>query len=198
MSAYKLIFVIFFTIGAYGKTILFLGDSLTEGYGIDKSKSYPQLLINKLRSEGQKELKFINGSVSGSTSASASSRLRWFLKSKPDVLVLALGANDGLRGIDPSSTYKNLEKVIKKAKDQKVKVLLLGLRMPPNYGAKYTSDFENIFKKLANKYDLVFVPYLLKNVAGEKDLNQEDGIHPNEKGHEVMMKNVYPKLKSIL
>jgi acyl-CoA thioesterase-1 len=180
------------------KTIVFIGDSLTEGYGIDKNKSYPALIEKKLVADGHQNLKIINGSVSGSTSASGLSRLKWFKKAKPDIVVLALGANDGLRGIRAEVTFKNLEKVIKLANESEIKLLLVGLRMPPNYGKEYTEEFANVFSRLAKKYKLPFVPQLLKGVAGEASLNQEDGIHPNEKGSLKMMENVYPVLKELL
>lgn len=182
----------------HAKTILFIGDSLTEGYGIPKEKSYPQLLLNQLKKEGYKDLKLINGSISGSTTASGLSRLRWFLKAKPNILVLALGANDGLRGITPQSTKKNLNEIIKKAKTNGLKIILAGLQMPPNYGKQFTKEFEKIYFDLAKEHKLELVPSLLKNVGGVKELNQEDGIHPNIKGHEILRDNVYPHLKKLL
>jgi acyl-CoA thioesterase-1 len=183
---------------AHAKTVLFLGDSLTEGYGIDKKLSYPELLLKKFKKEGKSELIFVNASISGSTSASAPSRLRWFMRSKPQVLVLALGANDGLRGVDLKSTKKNLQTVIDMAKKNKVTVILLGLRMPPNYGKEYTENFQKLYRELAKENSLVLVPQLLEGVAGVKELNQDDGIHPNEAGHQKMMDNVYPHLKKLL
>ncbi|MBT6325045.1 MAG: arylesterase [Bdellovibrionales bacterium] len=195
---YLIIFFLILVNSATANTVLFLGDSLTEGYGIKKSNSYPSLLQNKLKKEGYTTLKFINGSISGSTTASGLSRLKWYLKMKPSILVLILGANDGLRGIDPKITYNNLEKVILLAHKTKIKVLLVGLRMPPNYGEGFTDKFQQVFIDLAQKYKLTFVPQILKGVGGEILLNQEDGIHPNEKGHLKMMENVYPKLKELL
>ena len=194
-----LIIILLITINSsFAKTILFIGDSLTEGYGVAKKNSYPELLLKRLREEGFKDLKFINGSISGSTTASGPSRIRWYMKAKPDVLVLVLGANDGLRGIDPKITYANLEKVIQLAQKEEVVVLLVGVRMPPNYGKSFTDEFEQVFVDLAKKYKLPFIPQILKGVGGEKKFNQDDGIHPNEDGHKIMMETVYPKLKELL
>ena len=176
------------------KKILFLGDSLTEGYGIDKSKAYPSLIQNWL-DEQNLDYKVINASISGSTSASAVGRLKWQLKNKPDILVLALGANDGLRGIDPKTTYSNLSAAIELAHKESIQVLLIGMKLPYNYGLDYRKDFEASFKRLVNTYDVAFVPFLLKDVGGKPEMNIEDGIHPNEKGHEYMTKTVLSVLK---
>ena len=183
---------------AYAKTILFLGDSLTEGYGVSRENAYPKIIEKKLLDEKLEGLKVLNGSISGSTSASAFKRLRFFLKAKPDILVLALGANDGLRGVKTETTYENLKKVIQLATDNKIKVLLCGVRVPPNYGEDYAKKFVAIFTKLQKDFNLTFVPRILEGVAGRADLNQADGIHPNEKGHEIMAHTVYLKLKDLL
>jgi len=193
-----LVIALFFCAAIYGKTVLFLGDSLTEGYGVSKKDSYPELLLNRLKVKGYQDLKFINGSISGSTTASGHSRMRWFLKAKPDILVLVLGANDGLRGFETKVSYQNLEKVILLAQKENIKVFLVGVRMPPNYGKSFTDEFAQVFVDLAKKYKLTFVPQILKGVAGEKKLNQDDGIHPNEQGHQLMMETLYPKLKELL
>jgi len=191
-----LLLVCCFSVNA--KTIVFLGDSLTEGYGIAKKQGYVALVEKQLKKNGYVKVKVINASVSGSTSASAVSRLKWFLKAKPDILVLALGANDGLRGVNTKVTFENLEKTILLAKKSKLKVLLLGLRMPPNYGESFTQSFKKIYYDLAKKHKLAFVPKLLKGVAGVKKYNQVDGIHPNEAGHKVLFKNIYPTLRKLL
>lgn len=183
---------------AQAKTIVFFGDSLTEGYGVAKKDSYPYLIKDQLAKDGYKNVKVVNGSISGSTTASAPSRMRWFLKSKPDILVLALGANDGLRGISPENTEKNLDRVIDMAKKAKVKVILCGLRMPPNYGPDYRKKFVAVYKNLAQKHKVRFIPKMLEGVAGETAMNQEDGIHPNEKGHKKLKQTVYPHIKDLL
>ncbi len=179
--------------------VLFMGDSLTEGYGITREKAFPWLVKQKLE-EGAVDfpVKITNGSVSGSTSANAPARLKWFLKSKPDILILALGANDGLRGIDVAASSKNLADTIALAKEHNVRVVLTGMLMPPNYGEEYRNKFESMYHKLQKKYELDFIPFLLEGVAGDKTLNQADGIHPNEAGHHVMADNVLKVLLPIL
>ncbi|MBH47760.1 MAG: arylesterase [Halobacteriovorax sp.] len=179
--------------------VLFMGDSLSEGYGVTREHSFPSVIEKKL-DEGAVpfKVKVTNGSVSGSTSANAPSRLKWFLKSKPDILVLALGANDGLRGIDVKSSSDNLAKTIATAKENNIRVVLTGMLIPPNYGADYRDKFSKMYLTLKNKYQLDFIPFLLEGVAGDKNLNQADGIHPNDKGHRVMADNVLKVLKPIM
>jgi acyl-CoA thioesterase-1 len=196
--AFTFFFIYGFNSAVQAQTVLFLGDSLTDGYGVAKESSYPEILLKKLKGEGKVDVKILNVSVSGSTTASADTLLRWQLKAKPQILVLALGANDGLRAIDLSASKSNLEKVIKMAQKEKMKILLVGLEMPTNYGKKYTDEFKKMYVDLAKKYRIPLVPQLLKNVAGIKNLNQDDGIHPNEQGHEIMAQNVYPELKKLL
>ena len=179
-------------------TILFLGDSLTEGYGVARENAYPKIIERRLKADKVKSLKILNGSISGSTSASALKRLRFFIKAKPDILILALGANDGLRGVKTDTTYKNLKKVIELAKENKIKVLLCGVRVPPNYGKDFEKEFVGIYTRLQKEFNLAFVPRILEGVAGVPELNQADGIHPNEKGHEILAQTVYEKLKELL
>lgn len=169
--------------------ILFLGDSLSEGQGVDENQSFPRLVERNLRAK-KYDVNVTNGGVSGSTTASGLSRIKWHLKKSTDLLVLELGANDGLRGIKLEETEKNLFSIINYAKEKKVKILLLGLLMPPNYGKAYTQQFEKMYKKIAANEKLPFLPFLLKDVAGNTKLNQADGIHPNIEGHEVVAKNV--------
>lgn len=178
------------------KLIVALGDSLTEGYGIPKDKAYPQLLETLLRKTHK--AKVINAGVSGSTTASAYLRLKTQLKLNPEILILALGSNDGLRGIPPETTFKNLEKTILLAKKSQVKVVLLGAKVPPNYGIAHAKKFEKVFSDLAKKHDLIFMPFLLEGVAGNHSLNQEDAIHPNESGHKIMAEKILPYVKKAL
>ena len=189
-------FLIFFLIGtAHAKPIIaILGDSLTEGYGVAKESSYPSLLEKKLQVENP-GVKIINAGVSGSTSAGGVSRLGWVLKSKPDVLVVALGANDGLRGLSVSEMKKNLVKIIQKAKEVHIKVLVLGMKVPPNYGKEYEKDFEGAFSEIAKGEKVPLFPFLLADVAGRPNLNQADGIHPNEKGHKILAEKLLPFVK---
>jgi acyl-CoA thioesterase-1 len=165
--------------------ILFLGDSLSEGQGVDEEQSFPRLVEKNLRAK-KYDVTITNGGVSGSTSASGANRLKWHLKMKTDIVVLELGANDGLRGLKISETEKNLRSIIRLAKDKKIKVLLLGLLMPPNYGKKYTTDFEVMYNHISKVEKIPFMPFILKDVAGIAKYNQSDGIHPNARGHEIV------------
>ncbi|MGZ3807822.1 MAG: arylesterase [Bacteriovorax sp.] len=179
-----------FNTAAFASTnILFLGDSLSEGLGVDEEQSFPRLVERNLRAK-KYDVTVINGGVSGATSASGEARLKWHMKKKIDIVVLELGANDGLRGLKISETEKNLRKIIKMAKDKKVKVLLLGLLMPPNYGKKYASDFAMMYKNISASEKIPFMPFILKDVAGKAIYNQADGIHPNALGHELVAKGV--------
>lgn len=184
--------------GKSEKKILFLGDSLTEGYGVSKSLGYPQIAKNYLAEKGI-QITVLNGSISGSTTASSTSRLKWFLKTKPDLIFLALGANDGLRGIKVPESKKNLGKTIKLAKEANIKVVLAGMMVPPNYGPDYGKDFKAMYVDLSKEFKIPRLPFILKGVAGEKEFNQEDGIHPNEKGHKkigvLVGEFLYPLLK---
>ena len=171
------------------KRILFLGDSLTEGFGVGESEAYPRRVEGILRSKGM-NIEIINGGVSGSTSASGDSRLKWHYRTKIDVLILALGANDGLRGLNLLETKKNLKKIIKIAKQHQSKVLLLGVLMPPNYGKDYVLSFEKMYKEISIEEKIPLMPFLLKDVAGNPRLNLADGIHPNAEGHKLIAKNV--------
>lgn len=179
------------------KTILFVGDSLTAGYGVDKDKSYVALVEKELLQKGKK-VKVLNGSVSGSTTSSGLNRVKWFQKAKPNILVLALGANDGLRGVKIDVSKKNLEEIIKYAQGQNIEVLLAGMMLPPNYGPEYTKQFKEMYSSLAKKFKLKKIPFLLEGVAAEKELNQADGIHPNEKGHQVVKKTMLKYLEPML
>lgn len=182
---------------SFGKTILVLGDSLTEGYRLGKEEAYAAVMEKELK-RTYPDIKVINGGVSGSTTASAPKRLDWYLKAKPDIMVLALGANDGLRGINVEETRKNLENVIVKAQAQGIKVIMAGMRMPPNYGKEYRESFDKIFPELAKKHSLKLIPFLLENVAGKPALNLPDGIHPNPEGHRIMAKTVMKALEGEL
>jgi len=177
------------------KKVLFLGDSITEGHGVSKLQTYPYLIQKMLLKNDKIQIEILSGSVSGSTTASAKSRLKWFLKAHPHIIILALGSNDGLRGIDLEVSEKNLAETIEMAKNQNVKVILAGNLLPPNYGEEYRKKFKDMFLKLSKLYQVPLIPFLLKGVGGEKDLNQEDGIHPNEKGHQLIATTVYKYLR---
>ncbi len=172
--------------------ILFLGDSLTAGLGVEPEEAYPSVIHEMLSEKQINHITIINAGISGSTSASAVSRLKWFLRAKPDILVLALGANDGLRGLSIEEMEKNLSATIALAKENKIRVILAGMEIPPNYGPEYTKAFREVFSSLAKKNQLPFIPFLLKDVAGNPSLNQADGIHPNSNGHRVIASHVLP------
>ena len=182
MRFFVILFILFSLTSVYGKTIVFLGDSLTEGYQLAKEEAYPSLIENDLKLK-KMDVKVINAGESGATSASGPKKIKWYLKSRPDVLVLALGANDGLRGLRLSETEKNLSLVIDMALEARVKVLLVGMKMPINYGEPYRTQFQDLFKKLAGKFKLELVPFLLEGVGGRPEMNLTDGIHPNPAGH---------------
>ncbi|MGK0203623.1 MAG: acyl-CoA thioesterase-1 [Planctomycetota bacterium] len=178
--------------------IVCLGDSLTEGYQVAPEFSWPSLIEKRLHAGAWPGAVVVNAGVSGSTSASALSRLNWQLRNKPDVLILALGANDGLRGIDPPVTRKNLAATIDAAKAEGIAVLLGGMRMPPNYGADYTREFQAVFTSLAAEKQVAFLPFLLEGVAARPELNQADGIHPTAAGYEIVAETVLGFLTPLL
>jgi acyl-CoA thioesterase-1 len=178
--------------------LVIIGDSLTEGLGVDEKDSYPARLEILLRENGLNEAQVINGGVSGSTSATGMERLRWYLKAKPSHVMIALGANDGLRGLSPLETSKNLTQMIELALEKNVEVILMGMKMPANYGGKYRQEFEATYEQLAKKFPQVYyLSFILDGVALQKEFNQADGIHPNEKGHEIIAKNLWLKLKTL-
>lgn len=199
MSKILLIALLAFNVFASEKVtkILFLGDSLTEGYGVKKEEAYPKLVEQALTKKGH-DVKIINGGISGSTSASGLSRLKWFLKTKPNILFLALGANDGLRGQKVEKVKLNLDKIISFAKEKKLKVVLAQMLLPPNYGKEYTDSFKELYSELAKKHKIVFIPFMLKDVGGVKEHNIEDGIHPNQKGHKILSDRVVSYLEKLL
>ena len=192
--------ILFSSVPVYAQTttILFLGDSLTAGYGVQSEQAYPSLIEQKLRHDYPTTTQVINGSISGSTSASAFSRLRWYQQRQPKILFLALGANDGLRGLDVKQLAANLERVITTAHQNGMTVILAGMQMPPNYGIEYTENFSRVYLQLAEKFHLIFIPFLLDGVAGKAEFNQADGIHPNPKGHQHIAQLIYPYIKQAL
>lgn len=177
--------------------ILILGDSLTEGYGVEKEDAFPgrlQLLLDGWR----KGYQVLNGGSSGSTSAGAVRRLKWYAKARPDLVVLALGSNDGLRGVKVEETRKNIEEAIVFCEEQHWRVVLAGLKVPPNYGAEYAGAFAAVFPELAKRHKVPLMGFLLEGVAGDPALNQADGIHPNEKGHQRVAENLLRFLEPLL
>ncbi len=181
------------------QTILFFGDSITAGYGLDIKEAYPALIQKKIDAL-KLPYRVINAGLSGDTTAAGERRLRWVLRQKVDVFVLALGANDGLRGIPTETTKENLQKMIDFAKSHNanMKILLAGMQMPPNYGKTFTTQFVEIFPALADKNNVVLIPFLLKNVGGIQKLNLPDRIHPTAEGHAIIANTVWEKLKPLL
>lgn len=179
------------------KKIIVLGDSLTEGYGVAQNAAFPALLQKKISDDKLNWVLTSSGS-SGSTTASGLERAQWIAKNKPDVILLLLGSNDGLRGLKTSETEKNLNITISWAMSQKIKVILGQLYMPPNYGKKYTDDFAKIYSSVAKKNKVPLLGFLLEQIAGRPEFNLSDGIHPNEKGHKIVADNMYKQLKPIL
>lgn len=180
------------------QNLVIIGDSLTEGYGVTAEQSFPHVLEEKIKKAG-KNWKVTNHGISGSTTASAASRINWVLKNPPDLVLLALGANDGLRGFKPEATEKNLDQAIQLLKDKHIKVVLAGMKMPPNYkGGSFAKKFEDLYPALAKKHKIPLVPFILEGVAGKSELNQKDGIHPNVKGHEVIADTIYKSISGYL
>ncbi len=182
------------------KIILFFGDSLTAGYGLDDvNDAFPTLIQTTIDSLGL-DYTVVNSGLSGETSAGGKSRIEWVLKQKIDVFVLELGANDGLRGIPLQETKKNLQDIIdtvqKKVPD--ATIILAGMELPPNMGPKYTAEFRTLFSDLAVKNELAFIPFILKDVGGIAELNLEDGIHPNVEGQKIVAKNVWEVLEKVV
>jgi len=179
-------------------TVVFLGDSLTEGLGLEENEAFPALIEDKLAADGLDHIRVINAGVSGSTSASGLSRMQWYIRSQPDLLVLSLGANDGLRGLDIQEMKANLAKTIEFARENGVDVIITGMLVPPNMGQEYTSAFASVFPDLATEYDIPLMPFLLEDVAAVPELNQADGIHPNVEGAQIVAENVYEFLRPFL
>lgn len=179
------------------KKLIFLGDSLTEGYGVAQEAAFPQLIAQKFRADKSPWQIQASGS-SGSTSASTLSRLKWISKDKPAVVFVLMGSNDGLRGLKVEETEKNLSDAIIWAKENKINLILSQLHVPPNYGKDYFKKFSEIFPRLAKRHNILLAPFLLNEVAGVASLNQADAIHPNEKGHKIIAENIYKFLKKEL
>jgi len=181
------------------QNILFFGTSLTAGMGLDPSEAFPALIQNKIDSL-KLPYKVINGGLSGETSAGGKGRIDWLLKQPVSIFVLELRANDGLRGLPVAQTTKNLQDIIDrvKAKYPDAKLVLAGMQVPPNMGAKYAADFKNIFPALAQKNGMKLIPFLLDKVGGVPKLNQADGIHPTAEGDKILAENVWVVLKGLL
>lgn len=181
------------------KSIIFFGNSITAGYGVELTQAFPALIQQKIDSM---DLPYtvVNAGVSGETSAGGNSRIDWILKQPVDIFILELGGNDGLRGIPITETKKNLQAIIEKvkAKNPKVKIILAGMQIPPNMGRQYTTAFKTMYPELAKKNNTALVPFILEGVGGVAKLNLEDGIHPTPEGHHIVAENVWNVLKPML
>ena len=177
--------------------IVFLGDSLTAGLGLDASQSFPALIGQRLATEGY-HYEIVNAGVSGDTSAGGVRRLDWSLEGDVKVLVVALGANDGLRGLSPAEMKSNLATILERATGKGLTVILAGMEAPPNFGADYTRQFRSVYTDLAQQYRVRFIPFLLLGVAGDATLNQADGIHPTVRGAQIVADLVWQELKPAL
>ncbi len=181
------------------KTILIVGDSISAGYGINPEQGWVQLLQKRLDQQYPKQHKVVNASVSGETTSGALARMPKLLQNyKPDVVVIELGGNDALRGQPPQMIQKNLGQLVQQSQQAKAKVLLFGMKIPPNYGTAYSQAFENNYKVISQQYKIKLLPFFMQGIAGHKDLMQNDQIHPNAKAQSILLNNAYPYIKGAL
>ncbi|WP_417803377.1 arylesterase [Thalassospira lucentensis] len=179
------------------KTLVLFGDSLMAGYGLNQDEGFAPQLQSALNDRGY-NVNVVNSSVSGDTTAAGLARLDWALVEKPDAVLLELGANDALRGVEPSQTRDNLAQIIEKLKAQGIDVLLAGMMSPPNMGADYRDEFDSIYPDLAGRYDLDLYPFFLDGVVADPDLNLDDGMHPNPQGVKEIVGRILPDVISLL
>ncbi|WP_257222028.1 arylesterase [Acinetobacter sp. YH12131] len=181
------------------KTIMIVGDSLSAGYGIQPQQGWVHLLQKRLEQQYPKQHKVVNASVSGETTSGALARLPKLLQThRPDVVVIELGGNDGLRGQPPQMIQKNLANLIQHSQKAKAKVVIFGMKMPPNYGSAYSKAFENNYKVASQQYKVKLLPFFMEGIAGNKQLMQKDLIHPNAKAQPILLNNAYPYIKGAL
>ncbi len=178
--------------------LLVLGDSLTSGWGLAAPDSFPARLERALHAAGRQDVRVLASGVAGDTSAGGRARLAWSLADRPDAAIVELGANDGLRGIDPASTYDNLDAILTELKRREIPVLLAGMYAPPNLGREYGEAFDGIYPRLAARHGVVLYPFFLDGVAVEPRLNQADGIHPNADGVAVIVERILPYVMKLL
>ena len=183
---------------AWGDAVVVaLGDSLTAGLGVAADEAFPARLEARLKSEGY-AYRVVNAGVSGDTTAGGLRRVDWVLRARPEVVIVALGANDGLRGQEPRAMRVNLDEIVARLQAAGARVLLVGMRMPPNYGGDYTKEFEAVFPAVARRAKVALMPFLLDGVAGVPHLNQADGIHPTAEGQQVIADHLWPYLRPLL
>lgn len=182
----------------YTKTLVALGDSLTAGLGVDADQTYPAQLERKLTADGY-SIKVINAGISGETSSGTLTRIHWVISSlKPDFILLVIGANDGMRGIDIHYLEDNLDRIISIIKESNIPVLIGGMQMLPNLGPAYARAFEEVYPKIAQRHDVMLIPFFLEGVAGEKKFNQRDGIHPTAEGYAMIVEHIYPYVLELI
>jgi acyl-CoA thioesterase-1 len=184
-------------LGAEERVIVALGDSLTAGFGVAPDEAWPALIEARLRREGL-AYRVVNAGVSGDTSAGGLRRVPWVLRSRPEVAIVALGANDGLRGQSPAALSANLQEIVTRLRAGGARVLLAGMRLPPNYGAELSREFAQAFADVARRERVAFMPFLLDGVAADPRLNLPDGIHPNSAGYRVVAERIWPYLRPLL
>lgn len=177
--------------------IVAFGDSLTAGLGVTEKEAYPAVLERRIRKSGY-SYRVINAGVSGETTAGGLRRVPWVLQARPEIVILELGANDGLRGLGILETKKNLAEIIEALQREHIRVVLAGMRLPPNYGKEYTAAFHQMFPDLAARYRLTLIPFFLEGVAGRPGFNQPDGIHPTAQGYQIIVENAWPRLEPLL
>ncbi len=196
--AFFLVLWFFYPCLAFGDpVILAFGDSLTAGFGVPERDSYPARIQEILKKNGFPH-KVVNAGVSGDTTAGGLRRISWLMQHEPQIVILALGANDGLRGLPVSEMRSNLEKIIQRCREGNAKVLLVGMKMPPNYGKEYTEEFNAVYPLLAKKYDTPLIPFLLEGIAAKKEYTRPDGIHPLAEGYEIVAGTVWKHLQLLL
>jgi acyl-CoA thioesterase-1 len=183
--------------GASEAVVVALGDSLTAGFGLSPEEAWPALIDARLRREGS-PYRMVNAGVSGDTSAGGLRRVDWVLRTQPEIAVVALGANDGLRGQPPAETRANLAAIVERLQRAGVRVLLAGMRLPPNYGPERATAFAAVFTDVARQAKVPLMPFLLDGVAADPALNLADGVHPNAAGHRVIAERVWPYLRPLL
>ncbi len=174
-------------------TIVAMGDSLTEGLGVDLENAYPAQLERKLLSDGY-NVRVINAGISGETSSGALSRVDWVMTLEPAIIILETGPNDGLRGIDPAVTEQNIDALVGTFQAHRIQVVLAGMQIVQNMGAEYVAEFRTIYPRVAQKHDAILIPFFLEDVGGIKELNQADAVHPTAEGYAIVVETIYPYL----
>lgn len=199
ISSALLAWIILIAAAPTPRVVLFLGDSITAGYGLDISQAYPALIQQKIDAKSW-PFKVVNAGQSGDTTAGGLNRIDWLLRSRIDVLFLELGANDGLRGLPADTIQKNLQAIIDRVKTKypDAQIVIAGMKMPPNMGQSYSKQFESVFVSVAKKNNALLIPFILEGVGGIRDLNLPDGIHPTARGQQIVAVNVWKVLEPVL